>query len=76
MLTGKKFRLNRETVAIETLEDVRTVLVVPVGEVVTVLRGPTAEDKRMVDVRWADRTLVMFAEDIQRRGQEVMEQTA
>jgi len=76
MLTGKKFRLNRETVAIETLEDVRTVLVVPVGEVVTVLRGPTAEDKRMVDVRWADRTLVMFAEDIQNRGSEASEQAA
>lgn len=76
MLTGKKFRLKQETIAIETLGEVRTVVMVPSSEVVTVLHGPTPDDKRMVDVRWNNRTLVMFAEDIQRRGEEVTEQTA
>jgi len=76
LLTGKKFRLKQETIAIETLGEVRTVVMVPSSEVVTVLRGPTPDDKRMVDVRWNNRTLVMFAEDIQRRGEEVTEQTA
>ena len=76
MLTGKRFRLNRETIAIETLGETRSVVMVPSGETVLVLHGPTPDDKRMVDVLWKSRTLVMFAEDIQRRGQEVMEQTA
>ena len=76
MLTGKKFRLNRETIAIETIGEVRGVVMVPPGEILTVLHGPTPDDKRMVDVRWNDRTLVMFAVDIQGRGDEVAEQTA
>ena len=76
MLTGKKFRLNRETIAIESIEDSRTVVIVPMGEVVTVLHGPSPDDKRMVDVRWNDKTLVMFAVDIQGRGDEVTEQSA
>ena len=76
MVTGKKFRLNRETISIETIGEVRRVVMVPSGEVVTVLRGPTPDDKRLVDVRWIDRTLVMFAEDIRDRGDEVKEQTA
>ena len=75
MLTGKKFRLNRETISIETIREVRRVVMVPSGEVVTVLHGPSPDDKRMVDVRWNDRTLVMFALDIQGRGDEVAEQT-
>jgi len=76
VLTGKKFRLNRETIAIETIGEVRGVVMVPPGEILTVLHGPTPDDKRMVDVRWNDRTLVMFAVDIQGRGDEVAEQTA
>jgi hypothetical protein len=76
MLTGKKFRLNRETIAIETIREVRGVVMVPSGEIVTVLHGPTADDKRMVDVRWNDRTLVMFAVDVNVRGTEVLEDSA
>ena len=76
MLTGKKFRLNRETISIETVGEVRRVVMVPAGDVVTVLSGPTPDDKRMVDVRWNGRTLVMFAVDIRGRGDEVREQTA
>ena len=49
---------------------------VPVGAVVLVLSGPRPDDKRLTDVRWNDETLVMFAEDIQRRGEEVTGQTA
>lgn len=40
------------------------------------LHGPGPDDKRLVDVRWDDKVLVMFAEDIQRRGEEVTEHTA
>jgi hypothetical protein len=76
VLTGKKFRLNRATIAIETTGEDRQVVMVPIGAVVLVLSGPRPDDKRMIDVRWHDQTLVMFADDIQCRGEEVTEQTA
>lgn len=76
MLTGKKFRLNRETVAIGSIGEDRQVVMVPVGALITVLSGPRPDDKRMLDIIWNDQPLVMFAEDLQRRSAEVREQTA
>ena len=44
---------------------------IPANAVIEVLSGPRPDDKRMVDVLWEDRNLVMFAEDITKRGEEV-----
>jgi hypothetical protein len=71
MYTGKRFRLKSETVGIESSHDNRVAVTVPAGALVRVLSGPRPDDRRMVDVLWGDRTLVMFAEDIERRGEEV-----
>jgi hypothetical protein len=71
MLTGKWFRLKRNTISIQTQGDQRHVVVVPEGAIVHVLSGPRPDDKRMVKVSWEAKMLVMFAEDIQARGQEV-----
>ena len=70
MLTGKRFRLLAETLGIETLDGNgdRLAVMVPAGETITVLSGPRPDDKRMVDVQWGDKKLVMFYEDIQKRG--------
>ena len=40
-------------------------------ETVIVLSGPRPDDMRMVDVQWGDKKLVMFYEDIQKRGEQV-----
>ena len=70
MLTGKRFHLVIEILGIETNGDNnRVAVMVPGGETVTVLSGPRPDDMRMVDVRWGDRKLVMFYEDIQKRGE-------
>ena len=70
MLTGKRFHLVIEILGIETNGDNnRVAVMVPAGETVTVLSGPRPDDMRMVDVRWGDRKLVMFYEDIQKRGE-------
>ena len=70
MLTGKRIRLKIETLAIETDSDGKRIAVtVPGGEVVRVLSGPRPDDRRMVDVLWDKRALVMFAEDLERRGE-------
>ncbi len=49
---------------------------VPAGETVTVLSGPRPDDKRLVDVQWGDKKLVMFYEDIQKRGDLAKGETA
>jgi hypothetical protein len=71
MLSGKKFRLNNTTLAVENMAEERRAVQVPAGETITVLSGPKPSDSRMVDVLWNNRTLLMFLEDIQRRGQEI-----
>ena len=40
---------------------------VPAGEVITVLSGPRPDDKRLVDIQWRDKKLVMFYDDVEKR---------
>ena len=69
MLSGKTFHLRSATIAIEQTKDGRVALTVPEGAIVRVIRGPTPTDNRMVDVEWNGKRLVMFAVDIQERGE-------
>ena len=71
VLTGKRFRLTRDTLGIEGSHENRAAVSVPAGEVVLILSGPRLYDQRLVDVLWGKRPLVMFAEDIERGGEEV-----
>lgn len=71
MLTGKRFRLNRATLGVETIGDQRIAVEIPALEIVLVLSGPRPDDKRMLDVLWKNRRLVMFVEDVERRGEEI-----
>ena len=70
VLTGKVFRLTRDTLAIETFEAEaeRRPISLPAGTVIRVVRNPRPDDMRLVDVRWNNKKLVMFAEDLQTRG--------
>jgi hypothetical protein len=76
MLSGKRFRLKRATISIETTIEDRLMVMVPTGAVVTVLSGPRPDDMRMVDILWDKRTLVMFAGDILERGEEIAGKSA
>jgi hypothetical protein len=76
MLSGKKFRLTAATLAVESMAEGRRPVEVTAGETITVLYGPKPKDRMLVDVRWKDRTLVMFAEDIEKRGQEIRASSA
>ena len=74
MLSGKRFRLKEETSAIETFGRKRLATEVPAGSVVTVESDPRPNGLlRMVDVRWDGRKLVMFADDIEKHGEQVAE---
>lgn len=73
MLSGKTFRLRAEILAISTLPDgKRLAVTIPAGEIFRVLRGPRPADRRMVDIIWKARTLVVFEEDIDRRWDEIL----
>jgi hypothetical protein len=71
MLSGKRFRLKADTIAIETNGDKRIALHVPAGSVITVESGPKPDDRRMLDIRWDGRKIVMFVDDVQKRGEQV-----
>ena len=71
MFTGKRFRLNSETLAIEEVGGKYLAITIPQNAVVLVISGPASLNTRMVDAEWESRRIAMFTEDIQRRGQEV-----
>ena len=73
MLSGKKFRLTATTLGIENMLEGRIPVQVPAGETILVLSGPKPDDRRMIDVLWRHKPLVMFVQDIQSRGEEIVE---
>ena len=68
MLNGKSFRLNVETLGIESLSGKRVAVQVPAGSIVAVEAGPTPFDRSMILVSWNRRQLGMFLEDLQERA--------
>lgn len=72
MLTGQHFRLRVETLGLEISDDDnRSPLKVPAGQIITVLNGLCQDDKRLVEVQWGGKKLVMFVEDIRTRAEQV-----
>jgi hypothetical protein len=69
--TGKHFRMNAATLGIETVGNHREAVQVPAGEVVVALSGLRSDHASMMTVRWNNKTLVMFVEDIVARGVQV-----
>ena len=71
VLTGKRFRLKVPTIGLALIDDKRIAVPIPAGSIVVVTGGPRPHDMRMIDVLWEGQTLTMFAEDVQKRGEEV-----
>jgi hypothetical protein len=76
MLTGKRFKLDRSTLALGSIEGGRKAVTIPAGAIVKVISGPTGDGDRMVDVLWESQTVTMFAVDVDVRGTEVRDQSA
>jgi hypothetical protein len=70
MLIGKRFRLERATVAVNVSDRKRTACPVPAGAIINVLPDP-ADAQDLVTVLWKERKLQMFAVDIDSRGTEI-----
>jgi hypothetical protein len=73
MLTGKKFKLERATLAITMVQGRRKAITIPLGAVIKVVSGPTGDGDRMVDVVWDGQTVEMFAVDVDVRGTEILD---
>ena len=73
MPLGKCFRLRTATSCLETVAGRRRAIQVPEGAIVKVLSGPRSDDRRMIEVLWGNKSLILFAEDLQARGDEVLE---
>jgi hypothetical protein len=71
VLTGKHFRLKVPTIGLAWIDDKRVAIPIPEGSTVVVLSGPRPDDMRMIEVLWEGQSLVMFVEDVQKRGEEV-----
>jgi hypothetical protein len=75
VLTGKHFRLKVETLGLALIDGKRVAVPIRAGSIVVVSSGPRPHDMRMIDVLWEGQTLVMFLEDVQKRGEEVTTKT-
>jgi hypothetical protein len=73
LLSGKSFRLRRDTFAIQTEPDGKKVAIAV--EAFRVLSGPRADDRRMVDITWNKAALVIFADDIEPRCVEILDKS-
>lgn len=75
MLSGRRFKLERATLAVEAAEGKRRAVTVPAGTIIKVTSGPVNGDG-LVDVLWDNRLLSMFAVDVDVRGTEISDQSA
>jgi hypothetical protein len=66
MLTGQQIKLERNTMAIGTMNGRRSVLTLPAGETILVLSH--RKNGGMLNVFWQDRTLTMFEIDVETRS--------
>jgi hypothetical protein len=75
MLTGKRFKLEHSTLALDVRQGKRTAVTIPAGAILKVVSG-TSDGERTVDILWEGRVVAMFAVDVDVRGTEIVEQSA
>jgi hypothetical protein len=76
MPTGKRFRLRTAIVAIDTSGGKSIAVTVPIAGIIEVAEAPRPENGWMLVVRWNEKTLRMFVEDVRDRGEEITGQAA
>ena len=73
MLTGKKFKLESSTLALTIIDGKQKAVTVPLGTEIKVISVPTNDQDQMVEVLWDEKTVLMFAVDVDVRGTEIQE---
>jgi hypothetical protein len=75
MLTGKRFKLDRDTLAVDSIDGKRRAVKIPAGSIIQVASGPNNGDG-MVNIHWEGRIIEMFEVDVNVRGTEIRDQSA
>jgi hypothetical protein len=75
MLAGKRFRLERATLSVESIDGKQIAVMIPSGAIIKVNSGPKNGDG-LVDVSWEGRRLQMFAVDVDVRGTQIEDKGA
>jgi hypothetical protein len=80
VLSGKSFKLSKDTVGIQLVRGETSIAHLPSGSVIKVLSGPNEngkiQDQGIVYVIWEENTVALFAVDVQVRGSEVRKDSA
>ena len=76
MPTGKRFRLRIAILALDTSGGKRIAVTVPMGGIIEVAEDPRPENGWMLVVRWNEKALRMFVEDVEDRGEEITDRAA
>jgi hypothetical protein len=77
MLTGKCFKLENPTLALDTIDGKRVAVTIPTGAIIKVVSGPINEGAAStLKALWDRRTVTMFAVDVSVRGIEIKEGSA
>ena len=71
MLTGKRFKLNRQILTVTLADGPRHAEYIPEGAILEVLGGPRPDATRLVDVRWRQIDYAVFRVDLELRGEEI-----
>jgi len=71
LLTGRRFKLENPTLALDVIDGRRVAITLPRGAVVKVVAGPTGDGDRLVDVISEGRVVTLFAFDLTVRGTEI-----
>ena len=71
LLTGRRFKLENPTLALDVVDGNRVAITLPSGAVVKVVSGPTGDGDRLVDIISEGRVVTVFAFDLTVRGTEI-----
>lgn len=75
MLTGKQFRITRQTVGLQIVDGVSRIVTVPADGIIKVISDPspagTPHQKGTVYASWEGQTIALFAVDVEARGVEI-----
>ena len=73
LLTGKRFRLHRATIALDGPNGKHRAVTIPMGAIVQVHSG-RHDGNGMVSVQWGERFVEMFEIDLTVRGSELRDE--
>ena len=69
MFTGKRFRLNKTTLGLDSSGTKQRTVQIPAGSIIQVTGSGTSDV--MVAIQWESLKLAMFVIDVQQRGEEL-----